>query len=324
MKSWSLVASATALVALLAGGCSTLDERQREWIFQPSDRSWGNSEAMSQGMDDVWIDFKSSLTGETARLHGLWLGGAPESADTPVLLYLHGARYNVAGSAPRMRRMHELGFSVLAIDYRGFGKSSAGLPSEDSAREDALAAWTWLAAHHPKQRRYIFGHSLGGAIGIDLASRVNDESGTIVESTFTSIADVASSFKWGWLPVRPFITQRFEAISKVKDIGAPLLVVHGAADSLINPTLGRKLYDAATVPKMFVLVEGGSHHNANSIGQAQYRAALSQLFRMKEPPTETAVQGGEAPVPPAALPSPPTPTPAQTTALRPHPPTPAI
>ena len=150
------------------------------------------------------------------------------------------------------------------------------------------AAWTWLAAHHPKQPRYIFGHSLGGAIGIDLASRVNDESGTIVESTFTSIADVASSFKWGWLPVRPFITQRFEAISKVKDIGAPLLVVHGAADSLINPTLGRKLYDAATVPKLFVLVEGGSHHNTNSIGQAQYRAALSQLFRMKEPPTEMA------------------------------------
>src|SRR5205085_3151737 len=91
-----------AFAALVTLGCSTLDERQREWIFQPSDRSWGNSEAMSQGMEDVWIDFKSPLTGEPARLHGLWLGGAPESADTPVLLYLHGARYNVAGSAPRM------------------------------------------------------------------------------------------------------------------------------------------------------------------------------------------------------------------------------
>ncbi len=287
MKKWSLYASATALVALLAAGCSTLDERQREWIFQPSDRSWGNSEASSVGMDDVWIEFKSTLTDEPVKLHGLWLGGrAPESPDQPVMLYLHGARYNVAGSAPRMRRMNELGFSVLAIDYRGFGKSSKGLPSEDSAREDALEAWKWLAAHHPKQPRYIFGHSLGGAIGIDLASRVHDESGTIVESTFTSIADVVSSFKWGWLPFGPFITQRFEAISKVKDIGAPLLVVHGTADSLINPTLGRKLYDAATVPKMFVLVEGGSHHNLNSIGQAQYRSALTQLFRMHEPPLE--------------------------------------
>jgi alpha-beta hydrolase superfamily lysophospholipase len=198
-----------------------------------------------------------------------------------VLLYLHGARYNVAGSAPRIQRMHELGFSVLAIDYRGFGKSSKGLPSEESAREDARAAWTWLAARHPKQHRYIFGHSLGGAIGIDLAAHVKDESGTIVESTFTSIADVVSGFKWGWLPFGPFITQRFEAINAVKDIGSPLLVVHGTADSLINPTLGRKLYDAATVPKLFVLVEGGSHHNTNSIGEAQYRAALTQLFRMK-------------------------------------------
>ena len=286
MKHWSLFATATALLALLAGGCSTLDERQREWIFQPSDRSWGNTESQTEGMEHVWIDFKSSVTGEPSRLHGLWLGGAPESADTPVLLYLHGARYNVAGSAPRMRRMHELGFSVLAIDYRGFGKSSAGLPSESTAREDARAAWTWLAARHPAQHRYIFGHSLGGAIGIDLASSVKDESGVIVESTFTSIADVASSFKWGWLPFGPFITQRFEAITKVKSIGSPLLVVHGTADSLINPTLGRKLYEAATVPKMFVLVEGGSHHNTNSIGAAQYKAALNQLFQMK-PPTST-------------------------------------
>lgn len=290
MKHWSLFATATTALALLAGGCSTLDERQREWIFQPSDRSWGNSEAMTEGMDHVWIDFKSSVTGEPARLHGLWLGGAPETADTPVLLYLHGARYNVAGSAPRMRRMHDLGFSVLAIDYRGFGKSSAGLPSEATAHEDARAAWTWLAARHPQQHRYIFGHSLGGAIGIDLAASVNDESGTIVESTFTSIADVVGSFKWGWLPFSALITQRFEAISKVKDIGAPLLVVHGTADSLINPTLGRKLYEAAKVPKMFVLVEGGSHHNTNSVGAAQYRAALSQLFRMK-PPGSTDVAG---------------------------------
>jgi len=281
MKRWTLLASVLSLCALLAAGCSTLDEQQREWIFQPSDRSWGNTASMTQGMEDVWIDFQSSITGEPARLHGLWLGGAPETTATPVLLYLHGARYNVAGSAPRIQRMHELGFSVLAIDYRGFGKSSKGLPSEESAREDARAAWTWLAARHPKQHRYIFGHSLGGAIGIDLAAHVKDESGTIVESTFTSIADVVSGFKWGWLPFGPFITQRFEAINAVKDIGSPLLVVHGTADSLINPTLGRKLYDAATVPKLFVLVEGGSHHNTNSIGEAQYRAALTQLFRMK-------------------------------------------
>jgi hypothetical protein len=113
-----------------------------------------------------------------------------------------------------------------------------------------------------------------------------------------------SGFKWGWLPFGPLITQRFEAINRVKDIGAPLLVVHGTADSLINPTLGRKLYNAATVPKLFVLVEGGSHHNTNSVGEAQYRSALSQLFRMKPEATLAARQTEGAPVVHGAQPVP--------------------
>ncbi|MDA7415738.1 alpha/beta fold hydrolase [Xenophilus arseniciresistens] len=281
MKRWTFLAAVTTACALLAGGCSSLDEHQRQWIFQPSDRSWGNSAAMTEGMEDIWIDFTSPSTRQSTRLHGLWYGDAPNSPDQPVMLYLHGARFNVAGSAPRIRRMHELGFSVLAIDYRGFGKSTQALPSELSAREDARAAWEWLAKKYPKQPRYIFGHSLGGAIGIDLASQVKDEAGTIVEGTFTSITDVVSSFKWGWLPFSALVTQRFESLDKVKSIQSPLLVVHGSNDTLINPTLGKKLYDAATSPKLFVLVEGGSHHSTNSIGELQYRTALSQLFDMK-------------------------------------------
>jgi hypothetical protein len=181
----------------------------------------------------------------------------------------------------RIRRMQELGFSVLAIDYRGFGKSSRGLPSETMAGEDARAAWDWLAAQHPQAPRYIFGQSLGGAIAIDLASQVTDERGVMVEGTFTSIPDVVSSFKWGWLPVSPLITQRFEAVKRVPAIGSPLLVVHGSQDQLIPPALGRQLYEAATGQKAFVLVEGGSHHNTNAVGQAQYREALGTLFGLR-------------------------------------------
>jgi fermentation-respiration switch protein FrsA (DUF1100 family) len=110
---------------------------------------------------------------------------------------------------------------------------------------------------------------------------VDDESGTIVEGTFTSIPDVASSMKWGWLPIGPLITQRFEAASRVDKIGSPLLVVHGSDDSTIKPELGRKLFDAAVQPKAFVLVEGGSHFNTNSVGQSQYRKALAQLFSIE-------------------------------------------
>ena len=287
MKKLPLITAALIIVALFAG-CTTLDEKQRTWIFQPSDRSWGGGLAAAEGMQEVWIPLAASATSTepakaaepaVAKLHGLWLESVKPNA--PVLLYLHGARYNVTGSAPRIRRMQELGFSVLAIDYRGFGKSSPGLPSEATAYEDARAAWNWLGQQYPEQKRFIFGHSLGGPIAIHLAAEVNDESGTLVEGTFTSIADIVSASKWGWVPVSFLITQRFEAVKRVAQTGSPLLVVHGADDQLIAPALGRKLFDAAAEPKMFVLVEGGSHHNTNLVGLPQYRDALAKLFALK-------------------------------------------
>jgi pimeloyl-ACP methyl ester carboxylesterase len=294
MKLRSLFAPLALALAVLAG-CSTLDYKQREWIFQPSNVAWGGAQS-APDMQDVWIDFHSQAEDKDARLHALWLPAASTApspmgkADSaaggspPVMLYLHGARWNVIGSAGRIRRMQDMGFSVLAIDYRGFGKSSAGLPSEATAAEDAQAAWDWIAQRFPGRSRYVFGHSLGGAIAIDLATRVPDASGVIVEGTFTNIADVVSSFKWGWLPVSMLITQRFESIDKVKRIQAPLLVVHGSEDSLIPAALGKRLYNAAKGPKEFVLVEGGSHFSTNSVGEAQYRKAIHQLFGLNTLP----------------------------------------
>jgi alpha-beta hydrolase superfamily lysophospholipase len=267
---------AVVLLLLALAGCQTLDQQQRRWIFQPSDRSWGQSAAAADGLQDVWIDFNSRETGEPARLHGLWLPAARD--DAPVLLYLHGARWDVRGSAWRMRRMQELGFAVLGIDYRGFGRSTPQLPSETLAYEDARAAWDWLAAQRPQARRFVFGHSLGGAIAVHLASEVHDAAGLMVEGSFTSIPDVFSSFKWGWLPVGPLITQRFDAGERISRTRTPVLVVHGSDDRLIPPALGRALYERAPGPKRFVLVEGGTHHNTNGLAQEQYRAALGDLF----------------------------------------------
>ena len=270
------------VVPLVLSGCATLDQKQREWVFQPSKQSWWGSASAAEGMQDVWIEFVSSETGEPVKLNGLWLPQA--RADAPLLLYLHGARWDVRSSAQRMRRMHELGFAVLGIDYRGFGQSTDTLPSEAMAYEDARQAYDWLGREHPGRPRYVFGHSLGGAIAVALGAQVDDESGVIVEGSFSSVPDVVSSFKWGWLPVGPLITQRFDAEARVGQLGSPLLVVHGSDDRLIAPSLGRKLYERAKDPKRFVLVEGGSHHNTNSVGQAQYREAVSDLFGLQAVP----------------------------------------
>jgi uncharacterized protein len=273
--SWRWAIATFLSIAVLAG-CASLDTKQGQWIFNPSDRTWGDTAQVAGNMQDAWIEYDSALTGKSVKLHALLHPTSRPNA--PVLLFLHGARWSVTGSAYRIARMQELGFDVVAVDYRGFGKTSSETPSEKMAYEDAHATWQWIAKTYPDKPRYIFGHSLGGAIAIELASKVTDEKGTIVEGTFTSIPDVAATMAWGWLPVGPFITQRFESLKKVARIGSPLLVVHGDNDSLIKPALGRKLFEAAMEPKKFVLVEGGSHHNTNAVGQAAYRVALAEMF----------------------------------------------
>ena len=273
---WRVTAFALLALALF-GGCASIEVQQRKWIFMPSSTNSGGWYAGStEGMDDVWIPLNSAETGQPAKLHALWLAGPTPNA--PVMLYLHGARRTVEGSAFRIRHMQELGFAVLAIDYRGFGRSSDELPSEAMVYEDAHAAWAWLAQAQPGRERYIFGHSLGGAIAVQLASEVPDAKGLIVEGGFTSIPDVFHSFKWGWLPITPLITQRFDAAQKIGQVKAPVLVVHGSRDTLINPDLGRALFERAAAPKRFVLVEGGTHYSSSGVGQRQYREALRDLF----------------------------------------------
>ena len=264
-----------ALALALLAGCATLDEQQRKWIFQPSTGP-GRGGSPADGMDDVWIEHVSAISGEPVRLHALWQPHADPAA--PVLLYLHGARRTIEGSTFRIRNMRELGFSVLAIDYRGFGRSSDALPSEAMVTEDARAAWRWIARRYPGHARYIFGHSLGAAIAIHLACEAADAKGLIVEGAFTSIPEVFQTLRWGWLPVTALITQRFDAAERIGRVRMPVLVVHGSGDSLILPALGRALYERANAPKRFVLVDGGTHYTTNGMGAAQYREALRELF----------------------------------------------
>jgi uncharacterized protein len=277
MRLARILAAAGLLCA--ASGCAIVDSQQRHWIFQPGQRTWDVGAQASQGMSDVWIEFAFAPEKQAVKLHGLWLPQA--DADAPTMLYLHGARWDVRSSAPRMRAMHELGFSVLGIDYRGFGRSSAGLPSEDLMHEDALAAWQWLATQRPQAQRHLYGHSLGASIAVRLASETSAAAGVIVEGGFTSALDVVATTWWRWLPLERLITQRLDAASRIDKINAPLLVVHGALDTMVAPDLGRALYERAKQPKRFVLIDGGLHHTLTATSHAPYRDAVLELFDLK-------------------------------------------
>jgi uncharacterized protein len=266
-------AAAALLLAAAVGGCAYLAEKQGELIFRPTKDTWRGYQSAGLVYDERWIPVGAN--GD--RLHAFWAKADDPAA--PVLLYLHGARWNLTGSVTRIERWRRMGFNVLAIDYRGFGKSSEASPTEELAYEDAEAGWDYLRAAEPSRPRYIVGHSLGGAIAAELALRRPDASGVVLEATFTSIRDMVEHTAWRVLPVGLILTQQFDTISKVPRISQPLLVVHGTNDSVVPYEMGERLYAAAAGPKRFIRVEGGSHHNLSAVAGEQYRLALGELFQ---------------------------------------------
>jgi fermentation-respiration switch protein FrsA (DUF1100 family) len=192
-------------------------------------------------------------------------------------------RWNLTGQLNRLSQLRRFGFSVFAIDYRGFGKSDGELPSEASVYEDARAGWQWLTAREPDaSRRYIYGHSLGGAVAIDLAANPPGDGagakGLIVESSFTSLSELVSAMGYGWVPARALLTQKFDSIEKIGQIRMPVLIVHGADDRYVPPRLSEALYAAAPSPKKLLLIPNGTHNNSAWTGDSDYRLALQELF----------------------------------------------
>jgi len=168
---------------------------------------------------------------------------------------------------------------VLLVDYRGFGKSSGGQPSEAKVFEDAEVTWHYLVeqGHIAPRRLFIYGHSLGGAIAIDLAAHHPDAAGLIVESTFTSMLEMGQ-LNYGYLPVSLLLNQRFESLSKMDKLKMPVLIIHGTWDNLVPVEMAKRLYAATLAPKFMTLIEGGGHNNSGSIGWVEYRDALSAFI----------------------------------------------
>jgi pimeloyl-ACP methyl ester carboxylesterase len=267
-------ASALALAVALIGGCAYISEKQGELIFRPVKGAWRGYSAERHAFDEHWIQ-----VGDGQKLHAWWLPADDPKA--PAILYLHGARWNLTGSVTRIDRWRQLGFSVFAVDYRGFGKSSEVAPTEQYAYEDAEAAWDYIAKIAPGRQRYIVGHSLGGAIGAELARRRPEASGLVLEATFTSVRDMIERSAWGFLPVGLILTQNFDTLSKVSELKMPVLVTHGTNDSIVPFEMGEKLYEAVKGPKRFIKVEGAGHHNLSGVAFTEYRQAITELFGLK-------------------------------------------
>jgi len=245
-----LLTALAVLAGLYAAVCLVMFFLQSRLIYFPDSTDLGSPDDLGLPYRDVTLRTEDGLS-----LHGWFL---PGEAGTPALLFCHGNAGNITGRLESLAVFRRMGFSVLIFDYRGYGRSE-GSPSEGGTYADATAAWRYLTekAGFDPDRVVVFGRSLGGAVAVELAARVNPMA-LIVESSFTS-APALGQAVYPWLPVRFLARIRYDSRRRIGRVTCPVLVVHSPQDEVIPYAFGRRLFELANDPKRFLEMRGG--HN---------------------------------------------------------------
>jgi hypothetical protein len=184
-----------------------------------------------------------------------WYGKAKQGQ--PTLLFFHGNGGGLAGRADYFRRFMAQGWGLYMMAYRGYSGSS-GSPTEVNNIADARLAYGALVMEGvPAEAIVIYGESLGTGVATRIAAE-RPSAGLILESPYTSIADVAVN-EYPFLPVRLLLADRYATDQVIGQVRVPLLILHGAEDDLIPVALAHKLIKLANEPKKLVVLPKGEH-----------------------------------------------------------------
>ncbi len=187
----------------------------------------------------------------------------PPSDIAPVIIVFHGNRGHVGAVVNHMRPLvvSDIEAGFLLLNYREFG-GNPGTADEQGLYADGRAAVEFLSGRGVAPQRVVpYGVSTGSAVAVQVAMEY-PVAAVVIQSGFdTRVASIVSSNPWLW-PGQWFIRDRMDNISKISNVSAPLLFLHGTRDVLVYPAHGRALFDAAVSKhKTFVAVEGAGHQD---------------------------------------------------------------
>ncbi len=218
------------------------------------------------GVEDVWLRASDGV-----RLHAWWRRREDSQIAT---LFLHGNAGNVTHRLHALEAIPAAGSSLLLLDYRGYGRSE-GSPTEQGVYRDAEAGYEWLLARgYAPEQIVLHGESLGSAVAVELASR-RPCRGLVLEAPFSSARAVAGRV----LPLLgPTLISGFDSARRIRQVRAPILILHGDRDDIINIALGRELFAAAKEPKTFWEVPGAGHNDLPAAAGLEYEQRLAAFY----------------------------------------------
>lgn len=263
-----LVATIAATGMALYVGVVALLFLTQSWLIFPGRVSHGTTpDVLPDGAEPVEA---RRASGE--RVYGLLLHAKEPRA---ALLVFGGNGEYVGAMVPELEALRELGASVLAVDYPGYG-GSEGRPSSDSIRESALAAYDELARRVGSAPVVVVGRSLGAAAALHVASR-RPVASAVLLAPFTTLAE-AGRRAMPIFPVGTLIRHRFDNLALARSLDVPIIVVHNRDDELVPFEMGQRVAEAAGDDGR--LVEGaGGGHNAMALvaGSPEFDAVAKAL-----------------------------------------------
>lgn len=241
---------------------------ESRFIFFPNDpgRLEGDWNPRDLPLENVWLK-----TSDGIKLHAWWI-----AADGAAFTFLafHGNAGNIADRADIYRFLHGLPANVLAVEYRGYGRSE-GTPSEAGLYRDAEAGYTYLTQDKSVDPRMIisYGQSLGTGVAAYLAAE-RRVGGVVLEAPFPSLSAMARKVFWFLPGANLFVWGQFDTARRLASINAPLLVVHCTQDPVIPPEMGERVFAAAREPKSILRINGDCHEEASLISPTKYEDRL--------------------------------------------------
>ena len=241
---------------------------QRRILFVPGTDAPDQVAAGVPDMTDVELATSDGLT--------LLSWYHPASPEQPTFVYFQGNAGTIQGRGFKARAMIDRGFGILLVGYRGYG-GNPGHPSEVGLIEDGRAAMRFLEEKGVAAGNMVlYGESLGSGVAVALAAEAEDGDGpgaVILEAPYTSITEIAAK-RYRFAPVNKLIKDRFDSLARIPHIRAPLLVLHGEEDRLIDASHGQRLVDAAAQPKELRLFAEGRHSDLHDHGAMDAIAAF--------------------------------------------------
>lgn len=257
-------------LGIAAAGAAYVFARYFEWrnVYYPTREFLALPK--DAGLEFEEVDF---MTEDGRLLYGWWI---PHPEARGAIIHCHGNAGNMGDRVEMAADLHRLRVNVFLFDYRGYGLSR-GLPTEKGTYADARAAFEVVRARYHDSERppvIVHGQSLGGAVALQLALD-KPIRGLVVESTFTSVTDMARKLYPG-LPLHWLVRFRYDSLAKISRVSVPKLLAHSRTDDLIPYEMGQRLFEAATEPKEFVTLTGG-HNEAGWATSPEYWSALQRF-----------------------------------------------